>query len=329
MADRQAAIGAFVLGGIVLGIGAIVFFGNFRLFQPTTMAAVVFQGSINGLALGAPVTFRGVRVGAVERIAIQYESTNRTAYIPVTVRLEPDRVRVTGKTREEAGLDLSSMVARGLRAELVTQSFVTGQSQIDLDFVPGSAAVFHPEITSLIEIPTRQSAFQKVAQQLQDLPIGELVGNANAMLGSTRSLADKLDQDLPPLVASLKATSDNASHTLDTATHTLDVATQAITDLQGKLSTTLASIETLATHADQQLGPRSADLHTLLVSANQTMTQAHDSLSELKGVLASRSETRATLDATLRDLSAAAASLRGFASDVEHNPQLLLTGRRQ
>ena len=74
MADRQTAIGAFVFGGLVLAFGAVILFGNFRLFSPTTKAAVVFQGSISGLSVGAPVTFRGVRVGAVEGIVLDVES---------------------------------------------------------------------------------------------------------------------------------------------------------------------------------------------------------------------------------------------------------------
>jgi paraquat-inducible protein B len=48
----------------------------------------------------------------------------------------------------------------------------------------------------------------------------------------------------------------------------------------------------------------------------------------LKGLTSERAASRANLESTLRDLAAAAASLRGFANDVEHNPQLLLTGRR-
>jgi paraquat-inducible protein B len=56
--------------------------------------------------------------------------------------------------------------------------------------------------------------------------------------------------------------------------------------------------------------------------------QARETLNDLRSLTSSRGETRANLDATLRDLAAAAASLRGFANDVEHNPQLLLTGRR-
>jgi paraquat-inducible protein B len=321
MAERQAAIGAFVLGGIVLGLGAVIFFGSFRLFQPITNAAVVFEGSISGLAVGAPVTFRGVRVGAVERISIQYEPKIRTAYIPVIVRLEPDRVRVAGQTGRDTGVDLASLIQRGLRAELVTQSFVTGQSQINLDFDPSTPPELHPDVTALIEIPTRQSAIQRVTKQLSELPLGDLVDNTEAALISVRNLADKLNADLPPLIASLKNTSEGASHTLD-------VAAKALTDVQGKLDTTLANISTLATNSDRQLTQRSADLHTLIADANQTVLQTDELLKDLKGITAARGDTRANIDSTLRDMAAAAAALRGFASDVEQNPQLLLTGRR-
>jgi paraquat-inducible protein B len=54
----------------------------------------------------------------------------------------------------------------------------------------------------------------------------------------------------------------------------------------------------------------------------------NDLLGNLKGLTSERGASRANLESTLRDLAAAAASLRGFANDVEHNPQLLLTGRR-
>ena len=60
---------------------------------------------------------------------------------------------------------------RGLRAELNTQSFVTGQSQIDLDFDQSAPAVMHPNVTSLPEIPTRLSTIQRVQKQLSQLPL--------------------------------------------------------------------------------------------------------------------------------------------------------------
>jgi paraquat-inducible protein B len=320
-ADRQTTIGAFVLGGLLLALGAIIFFGNFRLFHPTRRAAVVFEGSISGLSVGAPVNFRGVRVGAVDSISIQFDAKTRTAYIPVTVQLEPERVRVSNDAGAEIKVDLPILISRGLRAELNTQSFVTGQAEINLDFNPASPAVLHPNVTNLTEIPTQQSTIQRVRQQLTELPLRELVENAIQTLESVRGVSDKLNVNLPPLFASLKTTSDNA-------TRVVDVATQTLERLQNDLASTLGRINKLADNADLRLNQRSAELQTLLLSTNQTVLQTRAVLNNLNSLTSDRGNARANLEASLRDLAATAASLRGFASDVERNPQLLLMGRR-
>ena len=319
-AGRQTAVGAFVLGGIVLALGAIVFFGNFNLFNPPMRAAVIFQDSIAGLSIGSPVTFRGVPVGAVASIAIQFDAKTNSASIPVTIRVEPDRARVA-RPQGSTPLDMPDLIKRGLRAQLNIQSFVTGQAQIDLDFDPASPAVLHPGVTNLPEIPTRPSPIEMAKQQLSQLPFRELADHADATFESLRTLSDQLDQGLPPLVDSLKATSDRAGQTVETAG-------QAIKALQGRLETTLSNIDRLTVSADGQLTQRGADLHNLLTSSNQAMLEARDLLGDLRSVTSSRSADRANVESTLRDLAAAAASMRGFASDVERNPQLLLTGRR-
>ena len=104
---------------------------------------------------------------------------------------------------------------------------------------------------------------------------------------------------------------------------------QAVQSLQQRLDTTLQAITTVATTGNDQLQQRGGDLHTLLVNASQATTQVRDLLTQLQGVTSSRASTRTNIEATARDLAAAAASLRGFAGDIERNPQLLLTGRRQ
>jgi len=181
--------------------------------------------------------------------------------------------------------------------------------------------VLHPNVTSLPEIPTRLSTIQRVQKQLSQLPLEDLVTNADGALQSLRAMSERLDNDLPPLLASLRATSDGSARTAD-------AATKAIIDLQSRLDDTLTRVTALVATGDQQISQRSADLHTLLTSSTQTAQQARETLNDLRSLTSSRGETRANLDATLRDLAAAAASLRGFANDVEHNPQLLLTGRR-
>jgi len=321
-ARRQTVIGAFVFGGFVLAMIAVILFGNFRLFSSTKQAAVVFKGSISGLAVGAPVTFRGVRLGAVQSIVLQFDPQTRTAYIPVTIQLEPDRIRVTGETGSgRAAMNLSDLVARGLRAELVTQSFVTGQSEINLDFYPSAPATLHPGVTSLPEIPTRLSTVQRVQEELSQLKLGDLVNHANATLASLQHLSDELDKDLPPLVANVQGAVQKSSRTVETVDN-------AVTSLQRRLNDTLARATQLVATGDQQISERGADLRTLLLSSTQAVRQAGEALKEVRSVLSSRGETRANLDSTLRDLAAATASMRGFASDVERNPQLLLTGRR-
>jgi paraquat-inducible protein B len=320
-ASRQAAIGAFVFGGLVLALMTVVLFGNFRLFNPTDRAAIIFQGSISGLTVGAPVTFRGVRVGAVQNITLQFDQTAQAAFIPVTVQLDPESVRVTGGESGSQRIDLQVMVQRGLRAELMTQSFVTGQAQIDLDFDPGSQAILHPSLTKLPEIPTRLSAFQRVQEQLTNLPIGDLVKNADATLTSLHGLLDRLNQQMPVLFDEAKTISAGVNKSLD-------AATSAIGDLQKRIDETLGHIDRLVIDSDQQVTQRGADLHTLLTTSTQTMMQLRESLGDLRSLTSSRGQARTNLEATLRDVAAAAASLRGFANDVEHNPQLLLTGRR-
>jgi paraquat-inducible protein B len=320
--DRQTATGAFVFGGLVLALAAIILFGNYRLFSPVTRAAVVFQGSISGLSVGAPVTFRGVRVGAVQSISLQYDVPSNTAYIPVAIDLEPERVGFTGEGAGTRGPDVPALVQRGLRAELDIQSLVTGQAQINLDFAPSAPALLHPKVTKLPEIPTRLSTFQRVQQGLSELPLADLAKHADGALQSIQNLAEKLDSSLPSLVTSLTGRSEELSRTIA-------VATNAITDLQSRLGDTLAHFTQVAVTGDQQISQRGNDLRSLLASSTQAMEQARATLNDARSLISSRAGARANLEATMRDLAAAAASLRGFASDVEHDPQLLLTGRRQ
>ncbi|NHN85869.1 MCE family protein [Acetobacter musti] len=319
---KQTLVGTFVAGGVALGLGALIFFGNVSLFSKNRHAVIVFQDSVSGLSVGAPVTFRGVRVGSVDSVTLRYDPATRHAYIPVDISLDPKQVHVMQTPGSPShDLDLRETVAHGLRAEQNMQSFVTGTVNINLDFWPGSPAEFHPRVSNLPEIPTHQSAIQKIKDSLQDLPLKELSTNANEAVLSIREVAQKLDTDLPPLVDSLHQSSQDAQQTLK-------AATQAIQDLDGKLDTTLVNIDRLMRTGNAQLEARGADLHQTLASATSATDQARKTLQSVQGMLSPRSTDRDNLDSALRDIAAAAAALRGFASDVERNPQLLLMGRK-
>jgi paraquat-inducible protein B len=99
--------------------------------------------------------------------------------------------------------------------------------------------------------------------------------------------------------------------------------------MQARIDVTLAGVDRLSATADRQLNGRGADLHTLLVSSDRTMSQARTVLANLEQMTDDRATTRQNLEASLNDLSAASASLRSLAEDLEQNPRLLLTGRRR
>ena len=317
--DRQTMVGLFVIGGVILAVGAILLFGKFHIGSTTQRYAVVFQDSISGLAVGAPVNFRGVRVGSVLSIALEFDPKTHVAYIPVIVRMFRDNIHVSKHDPDDPVM--SNLVKRGLRAEINQISFVTGQSEIDLDFDVSSPAIFHPDITRLTEIPAKVSDLERVKQQITQLPLRELADNANATLQTVHKLAEDLVDDLPGLIASLKTTSDHSQVAVDEAAH-------AIVDLRTRLDTTLESINRLADTSGKQVTLRGADLHNVLAQASQTVAKARALLDNMQGLTSQHAGARIDIEASLRDLAAAAAALRGFASDVERNPQLLLTGRR-
>ena len=312
---QKTLLGIFIILGGILGLSIIMIFGHIQFLTPTRTAAVVFQDSINGLSVGAPVNFRGVKVGSVKSISLCFDALTHDAYIVVTLILTPDKIRIIKNPHEKDTVDLKSLIANGLRAELKTVSFVTGQSDIELNFDKSIPPIFHPEITSLTEIPVQLSPFQKLTNSLAQIPIKAISQHADTALLSVTDLSNILQKKLPPLINSVKNLADHSTTTMQTAT-------KAIQSLRSQLTITLGKVNTLIDTGNFQLNARSKDLHNTLAAA----TKALDSL---RSIVSPLSIDRANLDSALRDIAATASALRGFSNDIEHNPQLLLMGRRQ
>ncbi len=272
MGNRQTVVGAFVLGGIILALGAIILFGQLNPFSRIVRAVVVLQGSASGLSIGAPVTFRGVPVGSVSNIELVFDRRSFTAYIPVTLVLDPRRVHSTGK-REIIGVE--EFVRRGLRAQVNIQSLVTGQAAIELSFAQhaGRAA---PRAFEISRNPCPAIHHAKDAADAGTAAAAGDGGKSNKSLESMRMLADKLDQDMPALIVSVQQTSSQSRALVETATKTLDT-------LETELTTTLSGINTMTAAATTQLNGRGADLHELLLNANTAVVQTQQMVTELRG----------------------------------------------
>ena len=109
-------IGAFVVAGLALLAAAIVFVAGNDLFKRKERAVMYFRGSIYGLQVGAPVVFRGVRVGSVASIEVVHDRASDRFVIPVIAELERDAVHGMDESSGNTPA-LAALVQRGLRAQ--------------------------------------------------------------------------------------------------------------------------------------------------------------------------------------------------------------------
>ncbi len=187
-----------------------------------------FDGSVRGLDVGAPVEFRGIRVGSVTSVDLVLDTQAETAQIPVTIVIEPQRVkRVGNRFAEDPYAGMNILVQKGLRAQLRPGSLLTGQLYVSLNFVPGAAK------KELIrrqgeppQIPTIPSELEEIARSLNSvlerlakLPLEAVVEDTRKTLVSVQNLVNS--PDVTQSLKSLRQTMEAADATMVQARATL------------------------------------------------------------------------------------------------------------
>jgi paraquat-inducible protein B len=311
--NRSTAVGGFVLGGLVLGVVAILAFGGARFFTPTLRLVVYFQDSVAGLSVGAPVTLRGVKIGSVRRMKVFVRLPDLQPLIPVYLQIEPGQVSWTNGILRANAPDIEEAIKAGLRAQLATDSLVTGQLSVNLDFHPEVPATFSGIEDDVPEIPSMPSDLQHLKNEIADLKLPELAEKARAALDGVLVLVGELTGKLGPVA--------------DAARVTLETATDSVRTLQTDSSRTLASIDKLATSTQEQVQSTGKQLDQVLASTGKAVTRAQTLVDSLNDLTSPRAPLRGDLEAAIRDLAASASSLRNFSRELERNPSALLTGR--
>ncbi len=155
---NKTLIGAFVVGAVALAVAGLFIFSSGKFLKETRTFVLYFDGSLKGLDVGAPVNFKGIKIGSVTDIKVELESEDFSDIrIPVLVEIDPDMIKESSallkkqdyqqwrerrEAMQKAGKVIKSMIDRGLRAQLISQSMVTGKLMIQLDFYPDKPARF-------------------------------------------------------------------------------------------------------------------------------------------------------------------------------------------
>ena len=326
---NPTAIGAFVLGALALVALAIITLGGSALFTPKQRAVVFFEGNVNGLVVGAPVNFRGVKVGSVDRIALQFDAATLKRLLSETLQGTEglgmkvlDSLKIGG-SREDADIPFEAFIQKGLRAKLNMESIVTGQLGVDLDFRPNTPLVLVGSPNpSIPEIPTVKSDFDVIKDQLSQIPFRQIADDVKTLVASISELSKSAGGSLGTLDQELRSTATAARKTLDQASRTL-----------ATMDGTLAAVRGTADKASATLDVAGPQLNKTLASAELALGRAEKALGAAEQTLANTAELtapgaplRADLEQALRDLAASAESLRSFADTVERNPNALVFG---
>ncbi len=218
-----------------------------------------FTDTVRGLSIGAPVEYRGIRVGTVKNIMLGEDPQHAGVVSPVVIiGIEPQRtmgysdVDDSEVTRQEATemetspqQRIKSLVSKGLRARLQTGSLVTGQLFVELDIFPDAEPATVIEGGLYPEIPTLPSSLQgmianvnRILNKIEQSDLEGTLTNLNALMVSTNSLMSALDRDVPGLTRDLDATLQAVSGTLAT----LDATVSADGEIGNQLQDALKEI---------------------------------------------------------------------------------------
>lgn len=212
--SNPAMIGGFVLGAITLALAGIMVFGSGRFFRETYRYTLYFDSDVSGLSEGANVKLKGVQIGTVSSVLLSAgDASTLTAegekfYVPVVIQLDADRTTSLGSVTKPDPATIAALVARGLRAQLASESFVTGVHYVKLDLFPGSKGLsLGDRVKSPYpEIPTLPSQFEeaqtKAAQffaDLEKLDMQGLIEEMKSMSAAVRQASESANGVMNPL----------------------------------------------------------------------------------------------------------------------------------
>jgi paraquat-inducible protein B len=316
---NTTSIGLFIVTGVALGVTGLLLFSSSKMFSKTKDLIIYFDDSLNGLNEGAPVKFRGVTIGSVKRVMVQFNQAKNDYAMPVIIEMEEKllRDRMPSFVYVFTESVMADRIKAGMRATLQTESLVTGVLYVGIDIDPKAPPpVFHQLTNTYPEVPTVPTKTQQLFNNLASLDIKSIEKNLNALL--TR---------LDTTVGELKMAEINAGVTNLLASVDRLVTSPDITNGLASIKPTLDQYRELGAKLTSKLDPLSDSITNTLAQANSALAQLRGAGENLRRALAPDSPLRSDLDQALEQLTGAAQSISSLVDYLKQHPNALITGR--
>ncbi len=329
---NPVVIGFFVIFGLIIAFLAILLLGSGHLFKETERFVLYFNGNLTGLDIGAPVVYRGVRLGSVCDIRITFNTDTGQCRTPVYVELDQNRIEFTGSGSYTGGL--AYQIKKGLRAQLQSQSFITGKLLVMLIEFPNSKPMFINKNPLIQEIPTVSSLTDSLREHVEKMPLEQIAANVNTtihimaelaqsgLIEKTVGTADRTLHDINVLVTNLNHTVPRMVTELNAAIADVRLI---VKDMHGALDEVRPVTCNLVNAADRFLDVAIRNGHALL----ETQAEVQQVLDKIKLELRNKGGILYRLRVMMDKLSETADTLKTFLDYLQQHPESFITGKAQ
>jgi paraquat-inducible protein B len=349
---NKALIGAFVVGAVALVVAGILVFGSGRFLQETFKFVMYFDGSVKNLNVGSSVVFRGVNIGTVTDILLRYNPADMSVKIPVIIEIDPDRVEVVGgfPTEPDPEAAIGQLIERGLRARLQMQSLVTGQLMVELDFHSDKEVKLVGGDTGYPEIPTIPSPLKELSERVEKVPIEEIfqkllsavegiegivnspevkgiISSLNLAAEDISKLVRNIDGKIEPLASNIEDVASIIERALGDTQKLVRNINAQIKPLASSIKETAEDYGKLARNVDGQVTTLASGIEEALEEVRVALEQVQKTLGVAEDALAEDSPLLYELDNALKEVSAAARSIRLLADYLKRHPEALIKGK--
>ena len=325
---NPTAIGAFIVGSIMLVIASILVFSSEKWFSKTERFIVYFAESINGLNVGAPIKLSGVQIGQVIDISVERDIKLNQILVPVVFEIETEKISdyvYLGET-SNVDADVKELIKDGLRMQLQLSSVVTGQLFIGVIFMPDTQVRLYHHRTDLIEIPSIPSSRDEIQNTLR-----------KALADFNKIQFKELFDELLKTVRNIEniTSSEETRSTLAALNSGMIDLQSVMNDLRQNSGVIIEDLRKTINRADRLLitldsnaGPLLEDTRQTIATANRTLLEMQSALANVEAVTNQDSPISQELESALKELARAARSARVMMDYLERHPDSLIYGKK-
>ena len=267
-----------------------------------------FEGSVRGLNIGAPVEFKGIKIGLVKDVRLEFDSRDSSFRIPVLIEIEPERIIEQGRDKTiSPSQTFKNLIDRGLRARLQSGSLLTGQLFVELDMHPGTPIQLVNEGGPFPELPTIPATLAQ-------------------MTTSVKSILAKLEKvDMDKIGAELLETLQVAKKLAKGANELINKP--ELEDAVDDLTKSLHAFQSILRKLDHRVDPVVVNLENAIGAGHEALEKVQTTMGLIDEVLEPNSPLQFGVIQLTEELAEMARSIRTLVDMLERNPNSIIFGK--